>query len=32
VAFWVLTIGCSYLLYRFFENPMTRLRDKYSSK
>lgn len=28
-AFWVLTIGCSYLLYRFFENPMTKLRDRF---
>jgi peptidoglycan/LPS O-acetylase OafA/YrhL len=28
VAFWFFTIAGSYLLYRFFENPVTKLRDK----
>jgi peptidoglycan/LPS O-acetylase OafA/YrhL len=26
--YWFLTIFCSYFLYRMFENPMTKLRDK----
>lgn len=32
IAFWLLTIGCSYLLYRYFEKPMTKLRDRFRSK
>jgi peptidoglycan/LPS O-acetylase OafA/YrhL len=29
VLYWVLTIAASYLLYRYFERPMTGLRDKW---
>jgi peptidoglycan/LPS O-acetylase OafA/YrhL len=28
IAYWIFTLVFSYLLYRFFENPVTRLRDK----
>jgi len=28
--YWILTIGCSWMLYRFFEKPMTDLRDRIS--
>jgi len=31
LMFWSFTFIFSYLLYRFFENPMTNLRDKFSS-
>lgn len=29
VLFWMLTIGSSFLLYRYFERPMTALRDRW---
>jgi len=29
LAYWVLTIGCSVLLYRFFEKPTTGLRNRF---
>lgn len=30
ILFWFLTVSLSYLLYTFFEHPMTRLRDKFT--
>lgn len=30
VLYWILTIGLSYFLYRFYEKPMTNLRDKFA--
>jgi peptidoglycan/LPS O-acetylase OafA/YrhL len=32
IAYWVITIVLSYALYRFFEKPMTALRDKWPSR
>lgn len=31
-SYWLITIILSYLLYRFFEKPMTSLRDKWPSR
>lgn len=31
VLFWGITIGLSYLLYRFYELPMMKLRDKFAN-
>lgn len=30
--FWVLSIGLSYMLYRYFEAPMTKLRERFAKK
>jgi peptidoglycan/LPS O-acetylase OafA/YrhL len=27
--YWVITVGSSFLLYRYFERPMTALREKW---
>ncbi len=32
LLFWALTIGISYLLYRFWEQPMMKLRDKWKPR
>ena len=32
IAYWILTIVCSYCLYALYEHPITRLRDKIKIK
>lgn len=32
IVFWLSTIGFSYLLYTYYEHPMTKLRDRFTRK
>lgn len=29
LCYWIITVSCSFLLYRYFERPMTALRDRF---